>query len=83
MSNTLKISKWGNGQGIRLPKTILNILNIREGDELEVKVEENKIVLNPVDKNNFTFAELFEGYKGNTKQKEYWDDDEPVGKEIF
>lgn len=83
MERTLKVSKWGNGQAIRLPKAILNMLSINEGDELEISTDNGKIVLNPIKEDNFTFADLFKNYDGETKQNEYWEDLEPVGKEVF
>ena len=33
------ISKWGNGQGIRLPKTLLELLKWENNDKLEIIVE--------------------------------------------
>ena len=42
---TIKIQKWGNSQGIRIPKVILDELNISDKDELEIKVEDNKILI--------------------------------------
>ena len=42
---TIKIQKWGNSQGIRIPKVILDELSISDKDELEIKVEDNKILI--------------------------------------
>ena len=42
---TIKIQKWGKSQGIRIPKVILDELNISEKDELKIKVEHNKILI--------------------------------------
>ena len=33
----MKIAKWGNSYGIRIPKDVLRALNLQEGDEVEVK----------------------------------------------
>lgn len=40
----VKISKWGNSMALRLPKSIVNDLNISEGTVLDVILKENKIV---------------------------------------
>ena len=37
------ISKWGNGQGIRLPKTLLELLKWGNNDKLEIIVENENI----------------------------------------
>ncbi len=39
------IQKWGNSQGIRLPKTILDMLNIKENDKLELTQEADVITI--------------------------------------
>ncbi len=42
-----KVQKWGNSQGIRFPKTLLDQLEIHVGDEVNILVEEGKIILEP------------------------------------
>lgn len=34
----LKINKWGSSAGLRLPKTLLELLDVQIGDELNVVV---------------------------------------------
>ncbi len=45
-----KIRKWGNSLAIRLPLHIVNAKGISEGDELIVTIENDKIVVLPVSK---------------------------------
>lgn len=45
--NSLKIAKWGNGQGIRLPMAVMKLLSLKVGDELQMKVQNETIVLVP------------------------------------
>lgn len=45
-----KIQKWGNSQGIRVPKTILDQCHISIGEELEITAEGEEITLKPVSK---------------------------------
>lgn len=40
-----KVQKWGNSQGIRIPKAVLNETNIMVGDEVDVSAEADKIVI--------------------------------------
>lgn len=42
-----KIQKWGNSQGLRFTKAILEEANIEVGDEVEVSVHDGKIVVQP------------------------------------
>lgn len=37
------VKKWGNSQGVRLPKSILEEAHIKENDEVEFYNEDNKI----------------------------------------
>lgn len=34
----MQVSKWGNSLAIRLPSAIVEILNLKEGDDIEVNV---------------------------------------------
>jgi antitoxin MazE len=42
-----KIQKWGNSQGFRIPKELLNDAHISIGDSVNVVVENGKIVIVP------------------------------------
>lgn len=38
MERAVQVSKWGNSLAIRLPKAVVDILGLKEGDEVEVTV---------------------------------------------
>lgn len=81
--NALKVSTWGNSLGIRLPKKIVNELNISDGTMLDVKVVDNQIILDPKDEIDKLFSNFdFEEFYKNNKLEEI-DFGEPVGNEIF
>ena len=44
---TTKVQKWGNSQGLRLPKDVLTRAHIEVGDEVDVAVEDGVIVVVP------------------------------------
>jgi antitoxin MazE len=44
----VRVTKWGNSNAVRLPKTVLEKAQISEGDELEIQVEKGRIALSPV-----------------------------------
>jgi antitoxin MazE len=33
----MRVSKWGNGLGIRLPEAVVKALELKEGDRVEVR----------------------------------------------
>ncbi len=43
-----KIQKWGNSHAVRLPKAILEKTEIRENDEVEIKLQDGNLLLIPV-----------------------------------
>ena len=43
-----KIQKWGNSQGLRLPRHVLEETNIAIGDDVDVTVRDGNIVVSPV-----------------------------------
>ena len=43
----VQLVKWGNSHAVRIPKTVLVQADIRAGDELEIRVEEGRIALEP------------------------------------
>ncbi len=42
------IQKWGNSQGLRIPKALLEALGLRENDQVELVQEENGISIRKV-----------------------------------
>jgi len=45
--NIATLRKWGGAVAVSLPKKVLVTLGLRAGSEVEVKVEEGKIILAP------------------------------------
>ncbi|MGH6870587.1 MAG: AbrB/MazE/SpoVT family DNA-binding domain-containing protein [Rhizomicrobium sp.] len=38
----MQVSKWGNSLAIRLPKAVVDVLKLKEGDDVEVTVADGK-----------------------------------------
>ena len=78
------ISKWGNGQGIRLPKTLLELLKWGNNDKLEIIVENENIRIKKINssKKRKNIKELFTNYEREYEVQEI-DWGEPEGKEIW
>lgn len=47
---SVKIRKWGNSLGIRIPKTVIEKVNLGENSEVEVESKNGTIVIFPVKK---------------------------------
>lgn len=35
----MKVAKWGNSLAVRLPAAVVEVLQLKDGDELEIRVE--------------------------------------------
>jgi len=44
------ISKWGNSNALRLPKSVVNQLYINIGDVVNINIEDDNIIIKPVNK---------------------------------
>lgn len=81
----VKLQKWGNSCGIRIPNIILKNLNININDKLEIKEDNEKIIISKIKNNKWTIAERVEEYN-NAGEVNFENDfkwDEPKGREIW
>ena len=60
------IKRWGNSLGFRIPKSIAQELNLREGSLVEIRVEDGKLVIVP----QRNLEELLERIKPENLHKE-------------
>jgi antitoxin MazE len=72
---------WGNSRAVRIPKAILDEAQIREGDEVEVRVENGCIALTPVNP-KVTLESLVAGITPENRHEEV-DWGKPVGREVW
>lgn len=63
------IQKWGNSYGLRIPKPILEELNISINDKLDLAVEGNKIVIKKNQYDEFSIKENAEAHYGKPFKK--------------
>lgn len=75
------IQKWGNSHAIRLPKGILEIAALQENDQVEIKTENDCIIIKRVGKRHRTLEERLAGYVSEYTCTE-WQTGEPQGKEV-
>jgi antitoxin MazE len=75
-----KVQRWGNSQGLRLSKQLLEQANIAVGEDVEIVAKEGQIILKKTRK--FDLAEIVSRMpKDYQVQEEYFG--KPVGSEIF
>ena len=78
----IRIQKWGNSDGIRIPRNILKSLNIKTNDILNIEEVNKKIIISIPEKKKVSLEEKFKEYKGKNLSKDFsWD--ERKGKEIW
>lgn len=40
----VKVSEWGNSLGIRIPKDVVDALDLKKGDEIEVRLAGKRVL---------------------------------------
>lgn len=79
----ITIQKWGNNQGIRIPKLFLEAFGMRENDNVEIERVDDSIIIRKIIKSlKLTLDDIFDGYTENYQLEEF-DWGEPVGKEMW
>jgi antitoxin MazE len=76
------IQKWGNSQGVRLPKALMEQIELSVGEAVELEILDDGIWIHKVQELPNTLDLLFEGYSGSYRSSEI-DNGEPIGKEVF
>ena len=76
------IQKWGNSQGLRIPKILLESLKWAENEQIEMILGDGEITLRPVKAKRRSIQELFADYQGDYQPSEI-DWGEPEGNEVW
>ncbi len=79
-----KIQRWGNSQGLRFSKSVLQEAQIEVGDEVQITVQNGKIIVAPTQKirGKYTIEDLVAQMPDGLEVQEI-DWGEPVGKEAW
>lgn len=75
------IQKWGNSQGIRIPKGALVAARLQENDDVEIIADKDTIMLRKLRRPK-NLDELFAGYNGDYQPVEF-DTGAEVGREVI
>jgi len=75
-----KVSKWGNSLGVRLPKTIIDNLHLKDGSSVIIEKKDGTIIIVPQEKDIISVDDLIAGMtsEGVLDQFESYED---VGRE--
>ena len=77
---TVKLQKWGNSMGVRIPKSIIEKVNIEENDELIIEQQDGKIVIFPA-KKKLSLSDMMDQVTPENLHTE--DDFKPEGNEVW
>ena len=81
-----RVSQWGNGLGILLPKQVVEKMELKAGDKLVLEMEDGVVTLKKesdvLNIPRFKLEDLLKDYEGY-QNEEYWKDVEPVGEEVW
>jgi antitoxin MazE len=75
-----RVQKWGNSQGLRLPKQVLELADIAVGEQVEIAVANRQIVVKKSKRPKYDLAELVKRIPRRRKANEV-DWGSPVGRE--
>jgi len=75
-----KVQQWGNSQGVRLPKNVLDLAHIAVGDEVEIIAGDHHILVKKVSRAKYDLAELVSRIPKTYKAREV-NYGPPIGKE--
>ena len=74
-----KVQKWGNSQGLRLSKHVLDLADIAVGDDVQIIIDDGQITVKKT-RSKYDLAELVARIPKRYRAKEV-DFGPPVGKE--
>ncbi len=75
------IQKWGNSQGVFIPKFLLDTMQWKDDEQIVITAEKDKIIIEKAAQRK-NIKELFEEYDGDYEPAEI-DWGKPEGEEIW
>ena len=79
----IQLVKWGNGQGIRIPKLVLQELDLKVNDTLSMEIRDGQIVIEKVKFRHRSLEERARAYGGKLGPYPEFDWGEPKGREVL
>ena len=76
------VKKWGNSAAVRIPASVLEATHLHLDDDVEVREEKGRIIIEPVRKKTYKLEDLLKGINSKNLH-EIIDFGPPVGKEVW
>ena len=76
------VKKWGNSASVRIPAAIMAAAHLSLDDVVDVREEEGRIIIEPVQPRTYNLQELLNGITPDNKHDAV-DFGKAVGKELF
>jgi len=77
-----RIRKWGNSLALRIPKAAADETGLAQGSEVDLKVEQGKLIVRPRAPKVYRLADLLKGVRKSNLHGEL-DFGPPVGRELL
>jgi antitoxin MazE len=77
-----EVKKWGNSAVVRIPKPLLSECNLSVESPVDLRVENGRIIVEPIDMPEYNLDDLLAGVTLENFHEEI-DFGPPVGKEII
>jgi len=55
-----RISKWGNSLGVRIPKVLAAQAGLSDGDSIEIRLEDGRLIVEPIVGLSYELDDLLE-----------------------
>lgn len=78
----IQVRKWGNSAAVRIPSALMAAAALNVGQEVELREENGRIIIEPVLKPVYTLDELLVGMTPETFHEDV-DFGPPVGNEVL
>jgi len=79
---SVTLHRWGNSVGLRVPKPLLEQLGLAEGSKVDIRIEDNRLVIEPHKKRRMTLKDVLKGFTAEDQPGEV-DWGRPVGREVW
>ncbi len=78
----IHLAKWGNSRAARIPSKVIEQLNLADNQELRLTIQDDSIVLTPINKKPTNIHELFADWHDDGKREHELDWGESKGDEL-
>ena len=84
----ITIKKWGNSLATRIPKAVVESIDLHLDQEVDIEAVNGRIIITPIkEKKEYKLEELLSQCKSGamkpTQEDQEWLNAEPVGKEVW